>query len=250
MNDNLSDLPSLYTVTGDIKDINTLLISREAVRLNAQGGSVTPQLAVSPSLLSDIRELAAYAEGSKSPRMVRASRAAWAWLEGAQPAVPDEPNWRHPKIQALIGSDARKCIQLDLIWQILEDPNQECTASDMEYWDTIHDKLKEALSTKPAPQPEISTKHGPWVESTLHEGETYCKRCLTRSIFAGDRECDPHIVEAPAAPQPAQGVPDGMVLVDRGVLNMVINALRRDAEEGRQVRGEMADLLSEARGKE
>jgi hypothetical protein len=40
-----------------------------------------------------------------------------------------------------------------LIWQILEDPNQEFTASDMEYWDAIHDKLKEALSTKPAPQP-------------------------------------------------------------------------------------------------
>jgi len=177
-----------------------------------------------------------------------------------------EPNWRHPKVQALIGSDARKCIQIDLMWQILEDPNQEFTASDMEYWDTIHDKLKEALSTKPAatqpaepnareifnagwcaaarfcdredvvydglvghsgcpafevayrktctalsaapaaPQPEVSTKHGPWVESTLHEGETYCKRCLTRSVFAGNRECDPHIVEAPVA-QPAQGEP-------------------------------------------
>jgi hypothetical protein len=41
-------------------------------------------------------------------------------------------------------------------------------------------------------------------------------------------------------------VPEGMVLVNRGALNLVINALRRDAEEGRQVRGEMADLLSEA----
>jgi len=116
-----------------------------------------------------------------------------------------EPNWRHPKIQGLIGSEARLRITIDLIWKILEDPNQEFTASDMEYWDTIHDKLKDALSTKPAaPPPEISTKHGPWVESTLHEGETYCKRCRTRSIFAGDRECDPHIVAAPAAPQPAQ----------------------------------------------
>lgn len=65
-----------------------------------------------------------------------------------------EPNWRHPKVQALIGSDARKCIQIDLMWRILEDPNQEFTASDMEYWDTIHDKLKEALSTKPAAQGE------------------------------------------------------------------------------------------------
>jgi hypothetical protein len=44
----------------------------------------------------------------------------------------------------------------------------------------------------------------------------------------------------------AQAVPEGMVLVNRGALNIVINALRRDAEEGRQVRGEMVDLLSEA----
>lgn len=48
--------------------------------------------------------------------------------------------------------------------------------------------------------PEISTEHGSWVESTLHEGETYCKRCLTRSIFAGNRECDPHIVAEPEEP--------------------------------------------------
>ena len=63
--------------------------------------------------------------------------------------LPDEPDWRHPKIQGLIGSEARLRIAIDLIWQILEDPNQEFTASDMEYWDTIHDRLKEALSTKP-----------------------------------------------------------------------------------------------------
>lgn len=54
--------------------------------------------------------------------------------------------------------------------------------------------LRPAAATPEKPQPKISTKHGPWVESTLHEGETYCKRCLTRSIFAGNRECDPHIV--------------------------------------------------------
>lgn len=36
------------------------------------------------------------------------------------------------------------------------------------------------------------------------------------------------------------------VLVDRGALQMVINALRRDAEEGKAVRGEMADTLEES----
>ena len=52
--------------------------------------------------------------------------------------------------------------------------------------------------------PEISTEHGPWVESNIHEGETYCKCCLVRSVFAGCKKCEPHIVSAPAAPQPAQ----------------------------------------------
>jgi hypothetical protein len=50
--------------------------------------------------------------------------------------------------------------------------------------------------------PEVSTEHGPWVPSTLHEGETYCKRCLLRSAFLGARECEPHIKEStPPAPQ-------------------------------------------------
>ena len=38
-------------------------------------------------------------------------------------------------------------------------------------------------------------------------------------------------------------VPDGMVLVNAGALNMIINVLRRDADEGRTVRGEMADEI-------
>ena len=46
--------------------------------------------------------------------------------------------------------------------------------------------------------------------------------------------------------QLAARVPDWSVLVDRGTLNMVINALRRDAEQGKSVRGEMADLLAAA----
>lgn len=60
--------------------------------------------------------------------------------------LSDEPNWRHPKIQGLIGSEARLRIQIDLIWRILEDPNQEFGPSDMEYWDTLHDKLKSTLA--------------------------------------------------------------------------------------------------------
>ena len=40
-----------------------------------------------------------------------------------------------------------------------------------------------------------------------------------------------------------ESIPSGMCLVNAGALQMVINALRRDAEEGKAVRGEMADEL-------
>jgi len=46
---------------------------------------------------------------------------------------------------------------------------------------------------------------------------------------------------AALAAQP--GAAGDVVMVDRAALHMVVNALRRDAEEGRYVRGEMADML-------
>ena len=60
-------------------------------------------------------------------------------------------DWRHPKAQALIGAKARLQIKLRLVEQLLEDPNLETTASDMEYWEPLHDKLQERLA-----QPEQS----------------------------------------------------------------------------------------------
>lgn len=53
----------------------------------------------------------------------------------------------------------------------------------------------------PHGEPAISTKHGPWIKSEYDENETYCQRCKTRSIFASNRQCDPHIVYAAPAPQ-------------------------------------------------
>jgi len=71
----------------------------------------------------------------------------------AQPAgAQQEPNMRHPKIQALIGNNARQHIWMMLVEQLVEDPHFETTAMDMEYWDTLHDKLKEKLTAaQPAP---------------------------------------------------------------------------------------------------
>lgn len=64
------------------------------------------------------------------------------------------PNWQHPKIQALIGADARNRIVIDLIWRILENPNRDdFTAMDMEYWDSIHDAVKTAVVTPEQPKP-------------------------------------------------------------------------------------------------
>ena len=55
-------------------------------------------------------------------------------------------DWRHPKAQALIGAKARLEIKLRLVEQLVEDPNLETTASDMEYWEPLHDKLQERLA--------------------------------------------------------------------------------------------------------
>lgn len=59
---------------------------------------------------------------------------------------PCEPDMRHPKIQALIGSRARLSIELSLVEQLLDDPDCDLTALDMEYWNGLHDKLKKRLT--------------------------------------------------------------------------------------------------------
>ena len=67
---------------------------------------------------------------------------------------PQEPDWKHPKIQALISSDARNRIVIGLIWQILKNPDGDFSAMDMEYWDSIHDAVREAVIDAQQPQAE------------------------------------------------------------------------------------------------
>ena len=72
-------------------------------------------------------------------------------------------DWRHPKAQSLIGAKARLEIKLRLIEQLLEDPNFETTASDMEYWEPMHDKLQKRLALpeqQPAAKVELMTSGG------------------------------------------------------------------------------------------
>ena len=66
-------------------------------------------------------------------------------------------DWRHPKAQSVIGAKARLQIKLRLIEQLVEDPNFETTASDMEYWEPLHDKLQERLA-QPEQEP-VAWKH-------------------------------------------------------------------------------------------
>jgi hypothetical protein len=72
--------------------------------------------------------------------------ARFATLIEAEVQSNEQPNWKHPKIQALIASDARNKIVIDLIWQLLDNPECELTSIDMEYWDLIHETLKNKLS--------------------------------------------------------------------------------------------------------
>lgn len=64
-----------------------------------------------------------------------------------------EPNMRHPKIQSLIASDARNKIVIDLIWQLIDNPECELTSMDMEYYSSIHEILKNRLTLLTSKQP-------------------------------------------------------------------------------------------------
>lgn len=68
----------------------------------------------------------------------------------AKQAASGEPDMRHPKIQALIGGKARREIELRLVEQLLDDPDCDLSAMDMEYWHGLHDKLREKLTAAPA----------------------------------------------------------------------------------------------------
>jgi len=50
-----------------------------------------------------------------------------------------------------------------------------------------------SITLPPLPVPAITMKHGPWKPSQFDDNETYCAHCLTRSIFAHSRRCDPRI---------------------------------------------------------
>lgn len=56
------------------------------------------------------------------------------------------------RLQYYVGLAARRNIELQLVQQILDDPNTEFTSSDMEYWTPLHDKLYQQLVNNPYQQ--------------------------------------------------------------------------------------------------
>ena len=65
-------------------------------------------------------------------------------------AEKQEPDIHHQKVQAIIGARARLQIEMRLVEQLLDDPDFETTASDMEYWGPLHDRLKARLKERNA----------------------------------------------------------------------------------------------------
>jgi len=49
------------------------------------------------------------------------------------------------------------------------------------------------MADVPLPDNLISMSHGPFKPSLYDEGENYCVRCHTRSIYLASRQCNPHI---------------------------------------------------------
>ncbi len=131
------------------------------------------------------------------PAVQKRLAAQWGYTKGEPQG---EPDMRHPKIQRLIGANARYQIEAMLIEQLLEEgPDCETTARDMEYWNSTHDKLRDVLlaAQKPEPQGEpVARIHesGHWTWFT-ERGEPLRGRTWM-DVFA-------------APPAPAQGEPAG-----------------------------------------
>lgn len=138
------------------------------------------------------------------PEVIDALRAALA----QQPIA--EPDMRHPKIQALIGGKARREIELRLVEQLLDDPDCDLSAMDMEYWHGLHDKLREKLlAAQPAPAPapaaQPSAEPVAWAQLGLRNGHTYVRMHYEGHLYPPppDVQRNLNLVPLYAAPQPA-----------------------------------------------
>lgn len=84
-----------------------------------------------------------------------------------------------------------------------------------------------SIKLPPLPVPAITMKHGPWKPSQFDSTETYCAHCLTRSIFAHSRRCDPRID------------PESLRARDLEVARVVLEGAAKECEKRERVIGEL-----------
>ena len=113
-----------------------------------------------------------------------------------------EPNMRHPKIQALIGAKARREIELQIVEQLLDDPDCDLTSMDMEYWHGLHDKLREKLLATAQPAP------------AMNNGDPEAARILN------DNLASLYIEDEPPAQPAASGEPVAWIEGPHGAIRM------------------------------
>lgn len=143
-------------------------------------------------------------------KRVKAERAAIAAADAAL-AAQSEPDMRHPKIQALIGSRARREIELSIAEALLDDPAHEISGTDGDYWLPMHDKIVALQSDAPvAAQPltdqdRMDAKRYRWLRDEDDGGEWACFDsswlCKHDIYGEGPREMDAAIDMAMAAPK-------------------------------------------------
>ncbi len=76
-------------------------------------------------------------------------------LANASQQVHGEPDFSHPKLQALLGKNARQSIHLGIYEKILdEDFDGELSGIDCEYMESGHEKLLNLRKASPAPKQE------------------------------------------------------------------------------------------------
>lgn len=110
-------------------------------------------------------------------------------LELSAVAVPDEINWRHPKLQGLLSQKARLEYQMSLFERMLEeDWDGEYFYPDQEYTTTTHDRLYKLLQAKsPRITEQDAREMADWITenhtdydtsgSRTHHGRIFCLDC-------------------------------------------------------------------------
>lgn len=146
----------------------------------------------------------------------------------APTAQDSDPDWKHPKLQALLSAKARLQIEMCIANDLLDDPQFEGDMLTGEYWTDLHDKIRKLQAAQDSKVPENWRK---MARNALEGAE----------LFAGENDYLPNfwspqlegmLNELAAAPSPAEkpdhtGQPLAMV-ADKPQYMPIAEVLRRN----------------------